>query len=292
MESYLSQQKRSNELKTWFLMIIVTGVLVFLGYFLSKKFQNPLLLNGFMLFAIIQNLIAFWFSDKIALSSNNAKRIKEGEYPYFERVAMKISQTTNTPLPKLYVIEDKAPNAFATGRNKSHSAIAVTTGLLNILNEDELEGVVAHEFGHIQNKDILIGTVASVLIGLILMILHTFSYGTKDENGNQRSGLVIALIVSLLGPIVSQLIQLSISRKREFIADATAAINTHHPENLASALRKISEYARPMNNIDPATSHMFFANPYGKVKTLFMSHPPIEDRINALMGTDRNSGFK
>lgn len=284
MQTHLLQQKRNNVFKTWFLMIFITVLLVLVGSLLADRFQNPSILNGFMIFAMIQNIVAFWFSDKIALASNNAKPLDRAQYPVFQRVAERIAQKTNMPLPRLYVIHDGAPNAFATGRNQKHAAIAATTGILELLSEEELEGVIAHEFGHIQNKDILINTVAGVLIGFILMMLHTLAYSqNRNEEGGTGRALVLGLIVSLLGPIVAQLIQLAISRKREFLADATGALTTNHPEHLASALQKISAYARPMKHVDPATSHLFIANPSGKIKTLFMSHPPVEERVKALL---------
>lgn len=285
MHSQLLQQKRNNVFKTWFLMLFITVLLVLVGAVLARRFNNPLILNGFMIFALVQNIAAFWFSDKIALASNNAKPLGQNDYPVFRRVAERVAQKTGVPLPRLYIVHDPAPNAFATGRNQKHAAIAATTGILELLNEDELEGVVAHEFGHIQNKDILINTVAGVLIGFILMMLHTLAYSqNRNEEGSTGRALLLGVIVSLLGPIVAQLIQLAISRKREFLADATGALTTNHPEHLASALQKISAYARPMKHVDPATSHLFIANPSGKLKTLFMSHPPVEERVKALLG--------
>jgi heat shock protein HtpX len=194
------------------------------------------------------------------------------------------------PTPPLYIIHDDAPNAFATGRNEKHAAIAVTSGLLSILTEDELEGVFAHEFGHIENRDILVGTVAGIMIGFIIMILHMFarSGGRGNSDRGNSISFVFIILVSILAPIFGQLIQLAISRKREFLADATGALTTGHPENLASALQKISNHAQPMQRINQETSHLFIANPYGGIKTLFMSHPPVEERIKALLGSNQS----
>jgi heat shock protein HtpX len=290
MQTNLLEQKNKNIRKTWLMMAIVTFVVLVLGYVLSTRFQNPMIFNGFILFSIVQNVVSFWFADKIALASSGAKSITREESPMLYRVADKIAAQKNMPTPPLYIIHDDAPNAFATGRNEKHAAIAVTSGLLSILTEDELEGVFAHEFGHIENRDILVGTVAGIMIGFIIMILHMFarSGGRGNSDRGNSISFVFIILVSILAPIFGQLIQLAISRKREFLADATGALTTGHPENLASALQKISNHAQPMQRINQETSHLFIANPYGGIKTLFMSHPPVEERIKALLGSNQS----
>ncbi len=286
MHTNLVQQKQKNIRKTWLIMGLVTFIVLILGYFLSTQFQNPMIFNGFIVFSIVQNIISFYFSDKIALASSGAKSVTREEAPMLYRVAERVAQKSGVKLPRLYMIHDDAPNAFATGRNENNAAIAVTTGLMDILTEDELEGVLAHEFGHIQNRDILVGTVLGIMIGFIMMILHSFARfgGNRDTDRGGGISLVFIVLVSILAPLFGQLIQLAISRKREFLADATGAMTTGAPQNLASALQKISNHAQPLRQVSQETSHLFIANPYGIAKTLFMSHPPVEARIKALLG--------
>ena len=290
MENNLIEQKNKNIRKTWFLMALVTCIVLVLGYFLSTQFQNPMIFNGFLIFSLVQNVVSFWFSDKIALSASGAQSVTREEAPILYRVAERVAQKSGVKLPRLYMIHDDAPNAFATGRNENNAAVAVTSGLMELLSENELEGVLAHEFGHIENRDILVGTVAGIMIGFIIMILHMFARSGSRGNSDRGNSIsfVFIILVSILAPIFGQLIQLAISRKREFLADATGALTTGHPENLASALQKISNHAQPMQRINQETSHLFIANPYGGIKTLFMSHPPVEERIKALLGSNQS----
>lgn len=295
MNNNLTEQKEKNIRKTWFLMLFVTALLVLVGTYLSKRFNNPLILYGFLLFSFVQNIVSFWFSDKIALRSAGARAVTKEEEPMLYRVAERVALKNKMKVPRIYVIDDSAPNAFATGRNEDNAAIAATKGILDILTEEELEGVIAHEFGHIKNRDILISTVAGILIGFIVMILSTLSHTStrsNDDNGVGNFGIIFGMLSMVLAPLFAQLIQLSISRKREFLADATGALTTGHPEDLASALQKISANAAPLRNVSPETSHLFIANPYGKLKNLFMSHPPVEERIAALLGKNKDQVFK
>ena len=196
------------------------------------------------------------------------------------------------PKPKVYIINDPAPNAFATGRNAKHSAVAFTTGILEILDKNELEGVAAHELSHIGNKDILLSTIAVVLAGFISLIADIFLRsnlfrGSRDQDNKAGSiMMIVGIVLAILAPIFATLVQFSISRKREFLADASGALLTRYPEGLASALKKISSYSRPMQNAHQATAHLFISNPFGakNIKNLFSTHPPVEDRINALLG--------
>ena len=200
-------------------------------------------------------------------------------------------------MPKIYIINDSSPNAFATGRDKEHAVVAVTTGLLVILNKSELEGVIAHELSHIGNRDILLSTVIVVLVGFISIIANVFMRGGLGggKRDNEKGGgliMIIGLIFILLSPIISKLIQLAISRKREFLADASGALLTRYPEGLASALQKISNANIPMKNPNTATAHLYISNPFGgtgkKISSLFSTHPPVEERIGALMGMSSN----
>ena len=251
-----------------------------------------------IIFAFFLNITAFWKSDKLVLKMTGAKECKRQEYFDLWNACENISISIGAKMPKLYVIEDEAPNAFATGRNPENSTIAVTTGLLRILDKSELEGVVAHEMAHIQNRDTLFMTILSILvitftimidIGLRVLI---FSGGGNSEKKNPFL-LVALVVVMVLTPIALTILKLSFSRKREFLADATGAIYTRHPEALASALKKISSYNKPMKKANTATAHLFISDPFfeegSKSKIfsfhkLFNTHPPIDKRIDSLMG--------
>jgi heat shock protein HtpX len=277
-------------------MTVFFCVIIALGWAASLYFRNPEILYAFFIFSMVMNISSYWFSDKIVLSMSGAKEISRESYRDLWNVVENLCITTGLPMPKVYVIDDPAPNAFATGRNKDHAAVAVTTGLLGMMQRNELEGVIAHELSHIGNKDILLQTVVVVLVGFITLLADFFIRSTFWNSGRDRDSragalaLVIGIILSILAPIFAQLIQLAISRKREFLADASGALLTRYPEGLASALEKISSYGGAMRTANRATAHLFIANPFGprgfkgKVSTLFMTHPPVEERIKALRG--------
>ncbi len=234
---------------------------------------------------------AFWSyyaSDKLALSINNAKQIEKSDAPELWRIVENLAITYGLPMPKVYVINDPALNAFATGRNPEHAAVAVTTGLLEVLNKQELEGVLAHELGHIQNYDIRVSMLAFGLVAAVSLIsdivLRMMIWGDDGEGNNNPIAMAVGIVALIIAPIVATLIQLSISRKREYLADATGALTTRYPEGLASALEKIRDNDQPMQKQSPSTAHLFFANPLSKksFNNLFSTHPPIEDRIAAL----------
>jgi heat shock protein HtpX len=284
MESqYLMQQKTKNVTRTWTLMGLVGIAVIALGWLLSGYLGDARYLNYFVIFAILQNIIAYWFSDKIALATSGAKLATESEYPTLWSAVRAVQQKTGTKMPRVYVIEDDAPNAFATGRNEDNAAIAATTGILSVLSPEELEGVIAHEFGHIQNKDILVNTIVVVLVGFLSLLAQMFVRTQFRSDENRGGSIVLGLVGALVAPLVGTLIQLAISRKREFLADATGAITTGHPEALARALEKINQYNKPLLHVNQATAHMFIANPFGNVKSLFMTHPPVEERVKALL---------
>lgn len=278
-----------------FFLVIVT----FLGYFFSRVYSNPSFFYIAIIFSIVMNITSFWFSDSIALSLSRARPARREEFFDFYTVAENNAIAAGLPLPKLYVIEDEAPNAFATGRDKNHAAIAATTGLLRRLDRSELEGVIAHEMSHIGNRDTLLMTSVVVLVGFVSilsdMFLRTrYIRSNDDERGNNGNMLMfVGIVLAILSPLIATLIQLAISRKREFLADASGALLTRYPEGLASALEKISSYAVPMRTIHNATSHLFISDPHGrapaKQKTnwfasLFLTHPPVEERIAVLRG--------
>lgn len=282
----------SNIRKTWLLMTVFFVLIIAIGFIFARVYDNPTFLYGFAFFSIFMNIFAYWNSDKIALSVSGAKPAKREEYMNLYTTVENLAITAGLPMPKVYIINDPAPNAFATGRNKNHAAIAVTTGLLDALDKSELEGVIAHEMSHIGNKDILVSTIAVVLAGFISILADMFLRsqifgGRRDDNDSKAGGIlvIIGIVLAILAPIFATLIQLSISRKREYLADASGALLTRYPEGLASALRKISSYNAPLGHAHNATAHLFISNPFGakaKIGNLFSTHPPIEERIKRL----------
>jgi heat shock protein HtpX len=282
-----------NVRKTWFLMALFLVLIVALGYSVSYYYSNPNILYFAIIFSVLMNVVSYWYSDKIVLSISGAKEAKKDEFLEIHRILENLSITAGIPEPKLYIIEDYSPNAFATGRDEKHSAVAVTTGLLKILNRVELEGVIAHELSHIKNRDILLSTVVVVLVGFISILSDMFIRGSLSRGGDNKNGvngilLIAGVIFIILSPLISKLIQLAISRKREFLADASGALLTRYPEGLASALKKISEANIPLKNKSSATAHLYISNPLGsvgkKASSWFSTHPPVEDRIKALTG--------
>lgn len=295
MASLYTQQSK-NITKTWILMTVFFGVVIALGWFFSYYYRNPSILYFFVLFSVGMNVVSYWFSDKIVLSLAGAKLAKREEYFDLYTTVENLAITAGLPMPKVYVVNDPAPNAFATGRDKEHAVVCATTGLLQILEKNELEGVMAHELSHIGNRDMLISTVAVVLVGFVSILADFFMRsmlfgGGRDSDDNKGGNLlmIVGIILSILAPIFATLIQLAISRKREFLADASGALLTRYPEGLANALRKISQYSQPMKRQSSAIAHMYLADPKGyhigkKVMGLFATHPPVEARIKALTG--------
>lgn len=283
-------------------MTLFFAVVIALGWFFSYYYQNPNILYGFALFSIIMNIVSYWYSDKIVLSLAGAKVAKREEYFDLYTSVENLAITAGLPMPKVYVINDPAPNAFATGRDKNHAVVAVTTGLLQILEKNELEGVIAHELSHIGNRDMLISTVAVVLVGFVSILSDFFMRsmifgGHRDNDNGGRAGsilMIVGIIFAILAPIFAMLLQLGISRKREFLADASGALLTRYPEGLANALRKISQYSRPMHRQSNAIAHLYISDPAGtkkgfgqKVAGLFATHPPVEKRIEALINSSK-----
>lgn len=299
MSSLYSTQS-SNIWKTWILMSLFFIIIIFLGWFLSLYYNSSAILYFAFGFSMIMNFVSYWFSDKIVLKISGAREALKEEFYDLYTLVENLSITTGLPMPKVYVIEDSAPNAFATGRNEEHATIAFTTGILKILDKAELEGVIAHELAHVKNKDILLQSVVVVLVGFVtllsdIFIRSTFFGGERDRD-NKAGGviMIIGIVLLILSPIIAMLIQLAISRKREFLADATGALMTRYPEGLANALKKISAHAQPMIKANHATAHMFISDPYkeqdeeGHEKIsffhkLFLTHPPVEERVNALL---------
>lgn len=294
--STLYTHQSENVRKTWFLMTGFLVVLVAVGWALSYVYGNWNILIGFAVLSVVMNIIAYWQSDKIALSSARAIPADEVQYLELHRIVENLAITAGLPKPRVFIMNDPSPNAFATGRDPQHAAIAVTTGLLGMMNRSELEGVIAHELSHVGNRDILVATVVVVLVGLLSMVADFFMrsmiWGGGRRNNNDRENgngllMILGVIAIILAPIVATLIQLAISRKREFLADASGALLTLYPEGLASALQKIAAYDQPMQHASTATAHLFIANPFGVGKkslaNLFATHPPIEERVAKLL---------
>ena len=285
-------QITSNKRKSILLMVIFIAIILILGWIMGDVLEYG---YGMLIFAVVFSLAmtigSYYAGDKMALAVSGAKRpIKKADNPYVYRMVENLAITAGVPMPKVYIIDDPAPNAFATGRDPEHASIAVTTGIVERLENEELEGVIAHELSHVKNYDIRVMTIVVVLVGIISILAHWFFrinlFGGRDRSG--RAGgiiMIISIIAIIISPIVAELIKLAISRKREFLADASGALLTRYPEGLASALEKISAYAAPMKNANNGTAHLFISNPFGKKKLmskLFSTHPPVEERIKAL----------
>lgn len=293
----LYTHQSENITKTWLLVAVFLAIVIGLGYFFANYYQNPGILTIAIIFSVVMNITSFWFSDRIALKMARAVPANPKQYPELHTIVENLSITAGLPKPKVHIIPDPALNAFATGRNAKHASVAVTEGLLRSLNRTELEGVIAHEISHIGNRDILLQSMVAVLVGFISILADMFfrsmmfGGGGKDNDHKGSNVLmIVGIVFVILSPIIATLIQFSISRRREFLADASGALLTRYPEGLASALQKISSYQQPMVNASNATAHMYISNPFGPkggLKKLFMTHPPVEERIKALLGHDK-----
>ncbi len=288
----LYQNKTENITKTWLLMATFGGLLIGIGYILSFIFHNAIIFYLSMIFAVGTSIWSYWFSDKAVLTMTGAKEVSRANLPEVYNIVDNLAITAGLPRPRIFVIDDPALNAFATGRNPEHGVIVFTRGILERLTMEEIRGVAAHELSHIGNRDILIGTVAVIFTSIISMVSHMmyFGGGRSDEDGGNVFTLVIGIALMLLAPLVATILQLAISRKREFLADASGALLTRYPEGLASALEKISTDPRPVATASDTTAHLFIADPRKLVRgisKLFMTHPPVEERIARLRSADR-----
>lgn len=293
----LYNQADKNTRLTW---VYITGFLIFVigvGYIFAGAMNNSAILYGCVIFSILMSFSSYWWSDKIVLAMSKAKEINHDNNRELFHIVENLCITAGLPMPKIYIIEDSAPNAFATGRDPKHGVICLTTGILQKLEKTELEGVIAHELSHIGNRDILLSTVVVILVGFITLLADWFRHWafwggkSRDSEGGGQFRMIliiIAIILSILAPIAAMLMQLAISRKREFLADADGALLTRYPEGLARALEKISTDQEPLEVANRATAHLYIANPFKgkKVSKLFMTHPPIEDRVTALRGME------
>ena len=281
-----------NTLKTTFLMALLTVLLVTAGGALGGEGG---MVMAFLL-ALVMNGVSYWFSDKIVLRMYGAKEIGPEEAPKLHRMVQELTLRVKMPMPKLYLIPQEAPNAFATGRDEQHAAVAVTEGILRILNEAELRGVLAHELSHIKNRDILVGTIAAAMAGAISMLANIahwgMIFGGRGNDDREGGHPIVALAMIIVAPLAALLVQMAISRSREFGADATGAAISGDPLSLANALRKLQRgVERTPMEANPATAHMFIVNPLtgGGLMTLFSTHPPLEERVRRLeeMGSRR-----
>lgn len=281
----------SNSLKTALLLGLMTGIVLWIG----QLFGGSQGMAIAFAFSLLLNFGSYWFSDKIVLAMYRARQVNEAEAPELYRIVHNIALRAHLPMPRIYMIPSDSPNAFATGRNPEHAVVAVTEGILRIMNREELEGVLAHELSHVGNRDILISSVAASLAGAIMMLANmarfaAFFGGVGRDRDNEGGGIVGLLFMSILAPIAALLIQMAISRSREYMADSTGAKILSNPLGLASALEKLdrAKEIAPME-ARPETAHMFIVNPLsgGTLLGLFSTHPPIEERIRRLRAMAR-----
>lgn len=277
-----------------FLFILFAGTV---GYVIARATgQGPELGVTIFIVSIFYSIFSYFNSDKMVLATSGAREIQEKNHPQLFHLVENLSIASGVPMPKVYIIEDPSPNAFATGRDPKHATVAVTTGILERLKKSELEGVLAHELSHVKNYDTRLMAITAVLVGFIALITDIFmrhvwwsGMGNRDrDNRGQAIFFITAIVLAILAPIIASLIQLAISRKREFLADASGALLTRYPEGLASALEKISSDPKPLQTATNATAHLFIVNPFkgkgfaGWLSGLFSTHPPIEERIRIL----------
>lgn len=285
-------QIATNKQKTILIIASFVAFIAALGWLFSRLQQSPGFVWFAFIFALVYAAIGYFASAKLALAISGAKPVTKDQSPQLYRIVENLAITAGLPMPKLYLIHDSSPNAFATGRDPKHAAVAVTSGLIDSLEDEELEGVLAHELSHIGNYDIRVMSIVIVLVTVVSLIADFFFrfslFGGHDEDNNSSSGsmVVFGLILSLIAPLVATVLQLAVSRRREYLADASGALLTRYPEGLARALAKIAA-SKPMHNASTATAHLYFANPLkagagSVIVRLFSTHPPIEDRIARL----------
>ncbi|MBP9813233.1 zinc metalloprotease HtpX [Candidatus Nomurabacteria bacterium] len=284
----------ANKRKTVLLMFGFFALVSLIAFGVGYYFQDWFITAFSLVFATGYALWTYFASDKLALSINKARQIEKKDNPRLWRIVENLSITEGLPMPRVYIVDDPAPNAFATGRNPKNAAVAATTGILDIMTDTELEGVFAHELGHVKNYDIRVSMIAFGLVAAVSIISDTIlrwmfwgnALGGDDDSpaGNNPIVMVIGIVALILAPLIATIIQLSISRKREYLADATGALTTRYPEGLASALEKIRDSGSTMQKQSASTAHLFFANPLksGSLSGLFSTHPPIDDRIKRL----------
>ncbi|MCK5061573.1 M48 family metallopeptidase [Candidatus Parcubacteria bacterium] len=293
----------SNKRKTIFLLFGFIIFIIIVGFVFSEAMGSRGILYFAVGFSIVSAFISYWYSDKIVLAMSDAKEVKFESNKELYRIVENLCITAGLPVPKIYIINDTAPNAFATGRDPEHAVVAVTKGLLRKLDRSELEGVIAHELSHIGNRDILIATIVTVLVGVVVLLADWFRRWTFWGGGRRRSSknsgnlqliiFIVAIVLSIFAPLFAYLMQFAISRKREFLADADGALLTRYPDGLARALEKISSDSEKLEVANRATAHLYISSPFktdrpgakiGFFKKAFLTHPPVEERIRNLKG--------
>lgn len=282
-----------NKRKTYVIMALFVGIVAGLIYLLNVVYGNNSygFFMGGLIGAGLYTLISYFSASRMALAVNGAREITKKDYPEYYRVVENLTIVSGMPMPKVYVMDDPSPNAFATGRDPDHAVVCATTGLLDIMNKTELEGVMAHELGHVKNYDIRVSMIAFALVSVIglladLMLRLAWFSGDADDDRGSAVLIVFGIVGAILAPFAAMLVQMALSRRREYLADATGALTTRYPEGLASALEKIRDYGKPLTKQNTSTAHLFFANPLkaSSITKLFSTHPPIEDRIAKLRG--------
>lgn len=291
----LYTQYDKNIRLTWVYITLFLVLVIGVGYVFAGAYGDSTILYVAVAFSVLMSVASYWWSDKIVLSMSNAHELSFAENKEIYRLVENLCITAGLPLPKIYIIDDSALNAFATGRDPKHGVIALTTGIISRLEKSELEGVIAHELSHIGNRDTLVSTVVVILVGFIALLADWFRHFAffgrdRDERGGQAQAIfmILGIVLSILAPLAALLMQLAISRKRESLADASGALLTRYPEGLARALEKISQDTEPLEVANRATAPLYIANPFKakKLSKLFMTHPPIEERIAALRGME------
>lgn len=278
-----------NKRNTIFIMVAFVGIISAIGYLVSLYFGDTSITLWVVIGSLIYALIQYFVATKLAISMTGAREIEKRDNPRLWRIVENLAISTGMPMPKVYIIDDPAPNAFATGRDPRHALVCATTGILDIMDDRELNAVMAHEMGHVQNYDIRVSMIALGLVSAIGvlsdLVLRMFFFG-DDRRGNNPIVMIVGIIIVILAPIMALIIQMAVSRQREYLADATSAMTTRDGEALASALEKLEQYGRPMQKQNTATAHLYISNPLkpGAFASLFSTHPPIKDRIARLRG--------
>lgn len=278
----------ANKRNTILIMAVFVAIIGVIGWVVSYFYHDINIAYCVTFIAIIYALVQYFIADKLSVAMTGAKQIEKRDNPRFYRIIENLAITTGMQMPKVYIIDDTAPNAFATGRDPQHAIVAATTGLIDLMNDSELEAVMAHEMGHVKNYDIRVGMIAFGLVSAISLltdiVMRMFIFGDRDSDNNSPVVMIIGVIAIVLAPIIAAIIQMAVSRQREYLADATSAMTTRNPESLVTALEKLKSSSKPMKRQSTASAHLFFANPLkaGFLNKLFSTHPPIEDRINRL----------
>jgi heat shock protein HtpX len=279
----------ANKRNTVIIMAAFVGILGAIGWAVSYIYGNQSIAYWVIGVAVVYALIQYFAASKLALAMTGAQEIQKRDNPRLYRIVENLTIATGMPMPKVYIIDDPAPNAFATGRDPKHAVVAATTGILEVMNDRELEAVMAHEISHVRNYDIRVSMITFGLVSAIGLLsdiaMHMFFFGgDRDNENNNPIAMIVGIVLIILAPIIATLVQLAVSRQREYLADASGALATRDPEGLANALEKLQEYGRPMQRQNTSTAHLFLNNPLrpGMVNRLFSTHPPLEERIARL----------